>query len=182
MFTFCVSVHDDHIILHRFLYNLHNRAFCKVNSQEQNKVLSTMTAVLTHTGSPTVSCLCFCQSKFPENNKALSASLSQHTGMLTASHPIKTSSAIFPAKTLKQPPIYLDNHSNRVQDWLVLSRTFKRWNGAWSLMKRHQPELCVFTDEETSAAIKQNYSESRIKSLHTPPVNTLPYSAPTESF
>ena len=48
--------------------------------------------------------------------------------------------------------------------------------------ERHQPELCVFTDEETSVAIEWNYSESWINSLHTPPVNTLPYSAPTESL
>ena len=58
MFTFCACVHDDHIMLHRFLYNLHNRAVCKVNSQEQNKVLSTITAVLTHTGSPTANANC----------------------------------------------------------------------------------------------------------------------------
>ena len=102
-----------------------------------------MTIVVTHTGSPTVSRVRFSQSKFPEN-RTKPCLYHCITGMPTASHPIKTSQTIFPAKTLKQPPIYLDNHNNRVQDWLVPSRTFKRWNGAWSLMKRESAGIvCV---------------------------------------
>ena len=105
-----MCVHDEHIILHRFLYNLHNRALCKVNSQEQNKVLSTMTTLLTHTGSPTANANCQSPNQNIINN-------------IPCENP--------------EAATNLSGQPQRQGARLAGScRTFKRWNGARLLMKR----------------------------------------------